>query len=59
VGLSEASARKIIFTYEILKAGNRTLMATGHTVHVPTNRRAEVCSLPQDLLSRIKAAGKL
>jgi acyl-CoA thioester hydrolase len=59
VGLSEASARKIVFGYEILAAGSGILLATGHTVHVPTNRRAEVCSLPPDLLSRIKAAGKL
>jgi acyl-CoA thioester hydrolase len=59
VGLSEASARKVIFSYELRAAKDGLLVATGHTVHVATNRQAEVCSLPEDILAKIKAAGRL
>jgi len=59
VGLSLASPRKVVFTYEIRATGGKPLAATGHTVHVPTNRQAEVCSLPEDILSRLRAAGRL
>ncbi|HEX9903174.1 MAG TPA: thioesterase family protein [Acidobacteriota bacterium] len=59
VGLSEASARKIVFSYELRAVEGGLVIATGHTLHLPTNRRAEVCSLPEDILAKIKAAGHL
>jgi acyl-CoA thioester hydrolase len=59
VGLSEVSPRKIVFSYELRAVEGGQLIAAGHTVHVPTNRLAEVCSLPEEILSRIKSAGRL
>ena len=53
VALSEATGRKIVFLYE-LAAAEGGLVATGRTVHVPVNKRAEVCSLPEEILAKIK-----
>jgi len=53
VALAEATGRKIVFLYE-LAAAEGGLVATGRTVHVPVNKRAEVCALPEDILAKIK-----
>jgi len=51
VSLRDATPKKIIFGYELLKPDNEQLIATGYTVHITTNARAEVCALPEDILN--------
>lgn len=49
--LREAAPKKVIFDYEILSRDERTLLASGYTVHIATNARAEVSPLPRDILT--------
>jgi len=51
--LREATAKKVIFDYEILSKDERGLIASGYTVHVVTNARGEVRLLPESILRRI------
>jgi acyl-CoA thioester hydrolase len=52
--LEEVTPKKVVFSYELLARPDRKLIAHGYTVHIVTNGRAEVCSLPDDLLEKIK-----
>jgi len=56
VSLREASPKKIVFGYELLKVADEQLIASGYTVHITTNARAEVCSLPEDILNMLFGA---
>lgn len=49
------AAKKIIFHYELLTKRNKQLIASGYTVHVVTNSKAEVCPLPQTIVDKIKS----
>jgi len=52
VNLREMTPKKFIFGYEILRKEDRRLIASGYTVHIVTNAKAEVCPLPDDLLKQ-------
>jgi len=54
VTLREKTPKKFVFDYEILSKVDRRLIASGYTVHIVTNARAEVCSLPEDLLQKFR-----
>lgn len=49
----EASPKKVVFGYELLRPEDERLIATGYTVHITTNAQAEVCALPEDILDRL------
>lgn len=51
VACPEARPKKIVFAYRLLSLDRSTIIAQGYTVHVPVNSKAEVISLPDDLLS--------
>jgi acyl-CoA thioester hydrolase len=53
VTLRESTAKKFVFDYELLTGNERTLVATGYTVHIVTNGRSEVTPLPEDIRARI------
>lgn len=53
VTLEEISPRKALFSYTIFKEDGKTLAASGYTVHVVTDRKAKVCSLPQHIVEKI------
>lgn len=53
VTLREATLKKVAFDYEILSRGDRTLIASGHTVHIATNTAAEVSPLPRGILEKL------
>jgi len=48
--LRESSAKKFVFSYEVLRAEDRQVAATGETVHLVVNREGRVAPLPQDVL---------
>jgi acyl-CoA thioester hydrolase len=54
VFLEEITPKKMIFAYELVTKKEQKLIATGHTVHVATNAKAEVRSLPQKILDKLK-----
>jgi acyl-CoA thioester hydrolase len=53
VALREATAKKVIFDYEILSKDERGLIASGYTVHIVTNAKGEVSFLPESILRQI------
>lgn len=53
VALREATAKKVIFDYEILSGDERGLIASGYTVHIVTNVKGEVSFLPESILRQI------
>ena len=57
VFLEEITPKKIIFAYEFVTKKEQKLIATGHTVHIATNAKAEVRSLPQEILDKLKKPG--
>ena len=46
----------VVFTYELLRADNRKLLAEGETVHVVTNSEMKLASLPEKYLKAFRAA---
>jgi acyl-CoA thioester hydrolase len=57
VFLEEITPKKMIFAYELVTKKEQKLIATGHTVHITTNAKAEVRSLPQEILDKLKKPG--
>lgn len=55
VFLKEASPKKVIFAYELVTGDEKKPVASGHTVHISTNAKAEVRSLPQEILNKLKS----
>jgi len=55
VSLEKATAKKFVFAYELLTKGEKKLIASGYTVHIVTNSEAKVCSLPPEIIKKIKA----
>jgi len=53
VTLEEAAGRKVVFGYEIRSFPEDKHVASGRTVHVPVDRDARVCALPEDILRKI------
>lgn len=51
--LDQLTPRKVVFKYEISK--DNITIASGYTVHLVTNSKTEVCSLPADIIEKIKA----
>lgn len=54
ISLEDIKPKKIIFTYELLTWKEKKLIATGYTVHVVADSKAKVCSLPDDILDKIR-----
>ena len=55
VTLREATSKKVVFDYEILTQEDRSLVASGYTVHLATNARGEISPLPAPVLDKISA----
>lgn len=54
VFLKEISPKKAVFSYKLVTKTEKKLIATGYTVHVTTNSKAEVRSLPVEILEKLK-----
>ncbi len=54
VSLKEISPKKVVFGYELVTKKDKKIIATGYTVHISTNSKAEVRSLPQDIFNKLK-----
>lgn len=55
VYLKEASPKKVVFAYELVTREEKKPIASGHTVHISTNAKAEVRSLPREILAQLKS----
>jgi len=54
VFLEKITPKKVIFAYELVNKEEKKLIASGYTIHIVTNSKAEVCTLPPDILDKIK-----
>lgn len=52
--LRNARQSLLHFAYEILRAGDETLLATGETTHIIVNDKFERCALPEKYLQAFK-----
>ena len=55
VFLKEASPKKVIFAYELMTGKEKKPVASGHTVHISTNAKAEVRSLTREILNKLNS----
>lgn len=55
VRLKEITPKKVVFSYELLRKKDKKLIATGRTVHITTNSKAKVRSLPQEILEKLRS----
>jgi acyl-CoA thioester hydrolase len=46
----------VVFTYELVRADGRTLLAEGETTHIVTDSNMKVAALPEKYLSVFRAA---
>ncbi|HEX7003423.1 MAG TPA: thioesterase family protein [Trueperaceae bacterium] len=51
--LVEARSRRFRFSYRLTRTEDSALLATGSTVHVPTDRRGRAMRLPEEWLDRL------
>ncbi|MEW5902479.1 MAG: thioesterase family protein [Acidobacteriota bacterium] len=54
VMLRESTPKKVVFDYALLTKDERQPVASGHTIHIVTNKQGEVSSLPEGILDRIQ-----
>ncbi|MGB8951325.1 MAG: thioesterase family protein [Candidatus Aminicenantales bacterium] len=52
--LQEITPKKAVFAYELRTKDNQRLIAHGYTIHIVTNAKAEVDSLPEEILNQMK-----
>lgn len=55
VSLKELKPKKIIFEYELIAKKDRNLIASGYTIHISTDSKARVCTLPSKILDKLAA----
>ena len=53
--LDEITPKKAVFYYELVSKKNKKLIATGYSVHVVTDKNAKICSLPDELVKKLKS----
>ena len=51
--LVEARSRRFRFTYRLIRTSDAALLATGATIHVPTDESGRAIRLPQDWLDQL------
>ncbi len=54
ISLKEATTKKLVFTYELLTKEDKKSIASGYTVHIVTNSEAKACSLPSEIMDKIR-----
>ena len=55
VFLKEITPKKVMFVYELVTKEEKKLIASGYTVHIVTDSKAKVCSLPPHIIRKLKA----
>jgi acyl-CoA thioester hydrolase len=46
----------VVFTYELVRADNNTLLAEGETTHIVTDAKMKVAALPEKYLTAFREA---
>ena len=53
VSQRDITPKRVVFDYELLTQPDRKLIASGYTVHIVTNAKAEVASWPEQIWKKI------
>jgi acyl-CoA thioester hydrolase len=53
--LKTARESVVVFSYELVRADNRTLLAEGETTHIVTDSKMKVAALPEKYLTAFRA----
>jgi acyl-CoA thioester hydrolase len=56
VFLEKITPKKVEFAYELVTKDEKKLIASGYTIHIVTNSQAKTCSLPFDIVNRLKTS---
>jgi acyl-CoA thioester hydrolase len=54
--LKTAKESVVIFSYELMRADNKTLVAEGETTHIVTDSKMKVAALPEKYLTAFRSA---
>jgi acyl-CoA thioester hydrolase len=54
--LKTAKESVVIFSYELVRADNKTLVAEGETTHIVTDSKMKVAALPEKYLTAFRSA---
>lgn len=54
--LEKITPKKVVFAYELVTKEDKELIASGYTVHILTNSKAQTCSLPPHIIDGLKAS---
>ncbi len=52
--LNEAKSRRVKYSYKIIRATDQLLIATGESVHIPTDRASRAMRLPEAWLQQLR-----
>ncbi len=55
VSLQDITAKKVIFSYQLLSEDKKKIMAKGYTIHIVTNAQTEVMKFPEDIIFKLKS----
>ncbi len=53
VSLKEITQKKAVFNYEMLSKKDKKLVASGYTIHIATDAKSNVCTLPPDIINKL------
>ena len=56
VFLEKITPKKVVFAYELVSKEEKKLIASGYTVHIVTNSKAQTGSLPPHIIEGLKAS---
>ncbi len=54
--LEKITPKKVVFAYELVTKEDKELIASGYTVHIVTNSKAQTRSLPPHIIDGLKAS---
>jgi len=55
VTLQDITAKKVIFSYQLLSEDKKKILAKGNTTHIVTNAQTEVTKFPEDIIFKLKS----
>jgi len=49
----EIIQKKAVFNYEMLSKKDKKLVASGYTIHITTDAKSNVCTLPLEIVNKL------
>ncbi len=55
VSLQDITAKKVVFSYQLMDENKKQVVAKGYTIHIVTNAKSEVKKFPEDIINKLKS----